>query len=81
MTRIHNLELRKKRQQRISDYKSSGQSQVKCCEDNGISYQQFGYWKKKIKDQSTEKINNSWVPVIIEEPRTSPTRDISSSLL
>ncbi|MGI8352275.1 MULTISPECIES: IS66 family insertion sequence element accessory protein TnpA [Bacillaceae] len=27
---------------RISDYKASGQSQAKWCEDNGVSHQ-FGY--------------------------------------
>ncbi|HWL13552.1 MAG TPA: IS66 family insertion sequence element accessory protein TnpB [Ureibacillus sp.] len=72
MTKSPNLALRKEWEQRIADYKSSGQSQAKWCEDNGISYHQFGYWKKRLKDQHTEKANNSWIPVIIEEPK--PTR-------
>lgn len=71
MTRSHNLELRKEWEQRISDYIASGQSQAKWCEENEISYHQFGYWKKRLKDQSTEKTNNSWVPVIVEEPKTA----------
>ncbi|MGN8845634.1 IS66 family insertion sequence element accessory protein TnpA [Niallia sp. HCP3S3_B10] len=71
MTKKPNLELRKEWEQRISDYKASGQCRAKWCEDNGVSYHQFGYWKRRLKDQSTEKTNNSWVPVIIEEPTTA----------
>lgn len=48
MTRSPNLELQKEWEQRISDYKESGQSQAKWCEDNGVSYHQFGYWKKRL---------------------------------
>lgn len=72
MTKSRNLALRKEWEQRIADHKASGQSQTKWCEANGVSYHQFGYWKKRIKDQHKEKENNSWVSVIIEE--TQPTQ-------
>lgn len=72
MTKSSNPALRQEWEQRIADYKASGQTQTKWCEANGISYHQFVYWKKRIKDQHKEKANNSWVPVIIEE--TKPTQ-------
>ncbi|MER2058384.1 MAG: hypothetical protein ABTA16_06140 [Niallia sp.] len=59
MTKKTNLELRKEWEQRIAYHKSSGLSQAKWCEENGISYHQFGYWKKRIKDQNTEKAKDS----------------------
>lgn len=46
-----NLELRKEWEQRINDYKASGQSQAEWCEDNWISYNQFGYWGKLLIKQ------------------------------
>ncbi|WP_449598736.1 IS66 family insertion sequence element accessory protein TnpA [Niallia sp. Marseille-Q9988] len=52
MTKKPNLELRKEWEQRISDYKASGQSQAKWCEDNRVSYHQFGYWKRRLNSWS-----------------------------
>ena len=46
MTKSPNLELRKEWEKRITDCKSSGQTQVKWCESNNISIHQFRYWMK-----------------------------------
>lgn len=69
MSKSSNPELRKKWEQRISDYKESGLTQTKWCEANDVSIHQFKYWSRKIKDyQIMSKANNQWVPVIIEDP-------------
>src|SRR3954469_21485175 len=71
MTKSPNQELRREWEQRIADYKLSGQSQAKWCESNDISIHQFRYWMKRIKDQDQDQHNvntkNSWVPVVIED--------------
>jgi hypothetical protein len=69
MTKSPNLALRNEWEQRIDDYKSSGQTQAKWCEANGISIHQFNYWKKRIKNQQMDKEDNSWVPLVIEDSK------------
>ena len=64
-------ELHEEWERRIADYKASGQSQVKWCESNDVSVHQFRYWMKRMKEQHTKNADNSWVPVIIEDPKPS----------
>jgi hypothetical protein len=70
MTKIPKLELRKEWEQRIADYKASGQTQVQWCESNHISIHQFRYWSKRIKDHHIKETDSLWVPVVIEEPKS-----------
>lgn len=71
MSKSSNLELRMKWEQRIADYKASGLTQVKWCEENHISIHQFKYWMKQIKRQQPQnkKLDNLWIPVVIEDPK------------
>jgi hypothetical protein len=46
-------ELRKEWEQRIKEYKSSGQSASKWCAAHDISIHQFWYWQKKLKSSDT----------------------------
>ncbi|NMD72857.1 IS66 family insertion sequence element accessory protein TnpB [Bacillus sp. DNRA2] len=79
MSKSPNVELRKVWEQRIDDHKSSGQTQAKWCDENGISVYQFSYWKKRIKDQHIGKENNSWVQVVVED--SNPAQHESSLLI
>src|SRR3954451_8930681 len=70
MSKNPNSELRKEWEQRISTFKASGKTQAKWCESNDISIHQFRYWMKRIRDHhNTERTNNPWVPVVIEDPK------------
>ena len=70
MSKSPKSELRKEWEKRIADYKASGQTQAKWCESNDISIHQFRYWMKRIRDHySTERTNNPWVPIVIEDPK------------
>lgn len=61
-----NPELRKVWEQRIADYRKSGQTQVNWCEENQLSIHQFKYWLKKIENPTKEK-STKWVPVTLED--------------
>lgn len=69
MTKSPNLELRREWERRIAEYKTSGLSQVKYCEANGLSIHQFRYWMKRMRNKYTENTSNSWVPVVIEDSK------------
>ena len=45
-----NPELRKVWEQRIADYRKSGQTQVNWCKENQWSIHQFKYWLRKIEN-------------------------------
>lgn len=76
MTKKPNLELRKEWERRIAEYKTSGQSQVKWCEANGLSIHQFRYWMKRIRNQHDENIGNSWIPVVIEDLKPAQSESL-----
>ncbi len=40
--------------ERITNWQSSGKSKMEFCKANGINYQSFLYWIKKIKDAGGE---------------------------
>lgn len=77
MSKKPNPELRKKWEQRIADYKESGQTQVQWCESNDISIHQFKYWAKRIRDyHHTNNEVNRWVPVVIEDPKPDHSKSL-----
>jgi hypothetical protein len=47
-------ELRKVWEQRIADYRKSGQTQANWCKENQLSIHQFKYWLRKIEKSDAQ---------------------------
>lgn len=69
MSKSPNSQLWMEWERRMTDYKASDQTQVQWCQSQNISIHQFRYWSKRIKDHHTKKLDNPWVPVVIEDPK------------
>lgn len=68
MSKKSNPELRKKWERRISDLRSSGQTQGNWCKANDISIHQLKYWIKRIEGSEYKpKTSSQWVPVELED--------------
>ena len=53
-----NPELQKVWEQRIADYRKSGQTQVNWCKENQWSIHQFKYWLRKIENPIKTSMSN-----------------------
>jgi hypothetical protein len=58
-------------EKRLRDWSSSGLSQAEYCRQNKLSIKSFGYWKRKLKVQSS--------PVCLVEVPVPPPRPVLSS--
>lgn len=76
MSKKPNPDLRLKWEQRIANYKASGQTQVQWCESNNISIHQFRYWAKRIRDHHSNIEENHWIPVVIEDPKADHSKSL-----
>src|SRR5690625_4978189 len=60
------VELRKKWEVRIAEYRASGQTQTQWCEANHLKLHQFKYWLRKIENEKTHSASSSqWVPIAV----------------
>ncbi|QBK27153.1 IS66 family insertion sequence element accessory protein TnpA, partial [Ureibacillus thermophilus] len=63
-----NPELRKVWEQRIADYRKSGQTQVNWCKENQWSIHQFKYWLRKIENPiNNQGKSTKWASVTLED--------------
>ncbi|WP_273125642.1 IS66 family insertion sequence element accessory protein TnpA [Bacillus weihaiensis] len=61
-------DLRVEWEQRIANFKASGQSATKWCDTNEVSVHQFWYWKKKLKTtEDTFKDSSQWVALEMDD--------------
>lgn len=63
-------------QKKIELQKKSGKNQAEWCRENKISVKSFGYWSRKLRNQSDENqssesksVEINWIPVNIETPK------------
>lgn len=65
------IELRKVWEQRIKEFKASGQNQTKWCASHDLNIHQLRYWIRKFNSSDTvesQNVSNSnWVPIAIDE--------------
>ena len=65
----------------IQQHHESGLTGKAYCEQNNLNYDQFGYWKKRIKDQSNQHAEQSrqakFTPVTVTSPSASSGLSIS----
>ena len=59
----------------IQQHHESGLTGKAYCEQNNLNYDQFGYWKKRIKNQSNQHAEQSrqakFIPVTVSSPSVS----------
>jgi hypothetical protein len=73
---MEQTELQKEWELRIADYKASGLTQSKWCEENNLTLHQFKYWFYKIERKKTSSQKSNWVSVTLDEN----TQDMSETL-
>lgn len=61
------IEVRKIWHERVIDFKTSGLTMNRWCEDNGIKLSTLQYWIRKFKDSSTESSQVNWVAVNFDD--------------
>jgi hypothetical protein len=55
-------------EKRIANFRLSGQTQEKWCEENNLTSNQLKYWLSKIEGSKAEKRPTpKWVPIVVEE--------------
>lgn len=63
------VELRRQWEQRVADYRESGQTQAKWCAENHVKLHQLHYWLKKFKSESSSSTTSPiWVSVTMDDP-------------
>ncbi len=58
-------ELRKEWELRIAEYRASGLTQTKWCEENDLKIHQFHYWLRKIEKPQVS--SPKWIPITMDE--------------
>ncbi len=63
------LERQKAWENRIAQYRASGQSVKKWCDDNNVKPGQLWYWLRKFKTNDEAHLihSNQWLPVEVQE--------------
>jgi len=64
---MEKADLQKDWELRIADYKASGLTQIKWCEENNLKLHQFKYWFYKIEKKKTSVPKSNWVSVTLDE--------------
>lgn len=58
-------ELRKEWELRIAEFRASGLTQTKWCEENDLKIHQFHYWLRKIEKPPDS--SPKWIPITMDE--------------
>jgi hypothetical protein len=67
MTKEELKELRNEWETRISEFKTSGQSQAAWCREKNINQRTFNYWYRKLKNTSSSEENTTnWLSMKLE---------------
>ncbi len=62
-------ELRREWEQRIADYRASGLSRAKWCQQNSLKAHQLKYWLKRMEDPTvSSKPSTTWTSVVMVNP-------------
>ncbi|KJE27986.1 hypothetical protein LG52_3146 [Geobacillus kaustophilus] len=62
-------ELRREWEQRIADYRASGLTRAKWCQQNGFKDHQLKYWIKRIEGSTVpSKPSTTWTSVVMVDP-------------
>jgi len=61
-------ELRREWEQRIADYRASGLSRAKWCQQHGLKVHQLKYWLKRIEESNaTPNPSTKWASVVMAD--------------
>jgi hypothetical protein len=70
---LDKLNLRKEWEPRISDFKSSGQTQTSWCADHELNIHQFRYWLRKFNspelNETKVSSNTNWLSIDIDDQK------------
>lgn len=64
--------------ERVNQFRASGESMTKWCNENNLKVYQLQYWLKKYKDEDSVESNSStkWVTVSLDESISKNNLDI-----
>lgn len=67
-------ELKRAWELRVANFKESGLSVKKWCDQEGLKANQLRYWLKKLDKDSEVAEKPQWIPVTVEQPQSEDNK-------